>query len=297
MTIIKKPQSSDLPNQPQWFFEDSVPGTRHSNVSHGFLIDELIYKAETPFQDCLIFDNPVYGRVLVLDGIVQLSASDEHVYHEMIVHPPMFSHPDPQKVVIVGGGDGGTLREVLKHNPSEVVMIDIDRQFVEAAEQHLPALSCGAFSDPRVKMVFEDASVALKQYQGEFDVAIIDCNDAVGTSERLFEEDFYHTVSASMRADGVCTILAGSLLDEDFVIQTRQRIEACIGKVTGIKATIPCYHCGEFVFLMAAKSNLPSGPEEAKLGKLQTERGVVTKHWSPAIHHACQLLSPGSELW
>ncbi len=286
-----------LSGKDDWFVEDSVPGRRHGNVGHCFLIERLVYEAKTSFQDCLIFDNPMYGRILVLDGIVQLSTQDEYIYHEMIVHPPMFSHPNPEKVVIVGGGDGGTLREVLKHNPSEVVMIDIDRQFVKAAEQHLPTLSNGAFSDPRVRVVFEDASVALKQYKDKFDVAIIDCNDAVGTSEKLFEEAFYHTVSDSLSTSGVACFLAGSLLDEDFILQTRHRIEKCIGRVAGIKTTIPCYHCGEFVFLMATKVKEPKGPGVDELEKRRSTREVVTRHWSSAMHHACQLLPPGSLLW
>ena len=110
----------------------------------------------------------------MLDGIVQLSTFDEHIYHEMLTHPALFTHPAPKRVVIVGGGDGGTLREVLKHDPEEVVMIDIDRQLVDIAARHLPSLSDGAFSDPRLTLICEDAAVALRRYERAFDVAIID---------------------------------------------------------------------------------------------------------------------------
>jgi len=288
---------SGLEQDKTWFLEGSVPGRRLGNVNHGFLISDLVFKERTSFQECLIFDNSVYGRVLILDGIVQLSTSDEHIYHEMIVHPAMFSHPTPKRVVIVGGGDGGTLREVLRHNPEEVVMIDIDQQFVHAAAKHLPSLSDGAFEDPRVTMIFDDASEALRRYNNEFDVAIIDCNDAVGTSERLFEKDFYTTVANALKDDGICTVQTGSMLDEDFLQQTRLYLEEQLGRTTGFRLTMPCYHCGEYVFLMASKSYDPSGPEIKLLTDLQAQRNIDTKHWSPAIHHASQILPPHSTLW
>jgi len=286
-----------LEDDGRWFLEGSVPGTRHGNVSHGFLISDMVYKARTPFQECLIFDNPVYGRVLVLDGIVQLSTSDEYIYHEMIVHPPMFTHPNPKKVVIVGGGDGGALREVLRHNPEEVVMIDIDRQFLEATAKHLPSVSIGAFEDPRVTLVFEDASEALRRYENAFDVAIIDCNDAVGTSEKLFEADFYETVSNALKEDGMCAVQAGSMLDPDFLEQTRTRMQTHLGDTTGFTIAMPCYHCGDYVFLMASRTCDPSGPEAQELVSLQMQRGIDTKYWSPQIHHASQVLPPNSTLW
>lgn len=281
----------------KWFYEDAVPGKRKGSISHGFLMTDIVFKATTPFQEVLIFDNPVYGRVLILDGIVQLSTTDEHVYHEMLIHPPMFSHHNPKKVLIVGGGDGGALREVLRHNPEEVVMIDIDREFVHAAAKYLPSLSNGAFDDPRVTLVFEDASEALQRYENVFDVAIIDCNDAVGTSVRLFEEDFYSTVAGALKADGICAVQAGSMLDEDFLHQTRLRMQAHLGSTTGFKFSMPSYHCGEYVFLMASRSRDPSGPEADVLALTQTQRDIDTKHWSPLIHHASQVLPPSSTLW
>ncbi|MCP4126104.1 MAG: polyamine aminopropyltransferase [Gammaproteobacteria bacterium] len=291
------PARAGLEGDGKWFLEGTVPGCREGNVNHGFHITEVVHKERTHFQEYLIFDNPVYGRVLVLDGIVQLSTLDEHIYHEMLVHPTMFTHPNPQRVVIVGGGDGGTLREVLRHNPEQVIMIDIDEQFVRAAAKHLPSLSSGAFEDPRVTLLFEDASEALQQYEGAFDVAIIDCNDAVGPSEPLFEKDFYTTVARSLTDDGICAVQAGSMLDAEFLQQTYRRMTDQLGHTTGFRLTMPSYHCGEYVFLVASRSCNPSGPDSAMLTELQAQRGIATRHWSPAIHHASQVLPPQSKLW
>jgi len=266
-----------------------VPSKRYGNVNHGFSITKMVLEAQTNFQKCLIFDNPVYGRVLVLDGIVQLSTFDEHIYHEMLVHPAMFAHANPKRVVIVGGGDGGTLREVLKHNPTEVLMIDIDEEFVQIAAKHLPTLNDGALNDPRVTLLYEDASEALKQYESAFDVAIIDCNDAVGPSKVLFEQDFYNTVRQSLTAKGVCAVQAGSLLDVDFLYQTRNRIQASLGEVTPLRLTVPCYHCGEYMFFVASKAGPSTGPGIDILHDLQRERSVNTRYWSPQMHHASQI--------
>jgi len=281
---------SGLASDSKSFVEGTVPGRRHGHINHGFHITELILKESTPYQECLIFDNPVYGRVLVLDGIVQLSTFDEHIYHEMLVHPPMFTHAEPKRVCIVGGGDGGALREVLKHNPKEVVMIDIDEQFVHAAAKYLPSLNNGSFEDPRVTFLFEDASKALKEYEDTFDIAIIDSNDAMGPSEVLFEEDFYETVSRALKSDGIASIQVGSLLDLEFIQQTRDRIDAHLGCTNGFRLSMPSYHCGEYIFMVASKELNPSGPDSDTLRVLQEQRDIRTKHWSPAIHHASQIL-------
>jgi len=291
------PVRAGLEGNGKWFLEGAVPGCRSGNVNHGFHITKVVCEERTRFQEYLIFDNPVYGRVLVLDGIVQLSTSDEYIYHEMLVHPAMFTHPNPRRVVIVGGGDGGTLREVLRHDPEQVIMIDIDEQFVRAAAKHLPSLNAGAFDDPRVTLLFEDASEALLRYEGAFDVAIIDCNDAVGPSESLFEEDFYTTVSRSLADGGICAVQAGSMLDVGFLQQIRRRMTSKLGSTTGFRLTMPSYHCGEYVFMVASRSCNPSGPDVTVLADIQAQRGILTKHWSPEIHHASQALPPRSQLW
>jgi len=260
------------------------------NVSHVFQISQLVCNGRTRFQEYLIFDNPAYGRILVLDGIVQLSTLDEHIYHEMLVHPPMFAHPKPKRVCIVGGGDGGTLREILKHDPEEVVMIDIDEEFVRAIAKHLPSVNNGAFEDPRVTFIFEDANEVLERYQDAFDVAIIDCNDAVGPSEALFEGDFYAKVSRALKDEAVCAVQVGSMLEPTYIQKIRNRMETHLGSTVGFKLTMPSYHCGEYIFEVASKILDSSGPDIRVLEELQEMRGITTKYWSPLMHHASQVL-------
>jgi spermidine synthase len=288
--------SKGLDPKTGWFHEGTVPGRRHGNVNHGFRITNLVHFAKTKYQDVLIFDNPVYGRVLVLDGIVQLSTSDEHRYHEMLVHPAMFTHPSPRRVLIVGGGDGGTLRETLRHSPEQVVMIDIDGEFVEQAARFLPTLSAGAFDDPRLTLLHEDAACAIDRYS-DFDVLIVDGNDAMGPSVPLFGSPFYARVARALASGGVCAVQVGSFLDEDFIKTTRARISEHLPNTALYRFTMPSYHCGEYCFLMAAKDCDPAGPAATVIEERMKQRGIAgLKYYTPAMHHASQVL-PTSSAW
>ena len=295
-TLRSSRDRSAIEAQQDWFVEDSVPGSRDGTVRHSFAISSLIVDVSTQYQHCQIFDTPLYGRVLVLDGIVQLSTADEFIYHDMLVHPVMFTHDSPRNVLIVGGGDGGALREVLRHNPDRVVMIDIDEEFVRCAQQNLPSLSQGAFEDARLELVFGDASVAADSYSDAFDVVIIDCNDAVGTSAPLFEEAFYQSIAKVLKEGGVCSILAGAMLDAEFLCAVRTKISKYLGKTVCSRLTMPSYHGGEFVFMMATKSNVISEVDLQVLQDRQTTRGIETSYWSPAMHFASQVFAPSSPL-
>lgn len=287
---------SSIQREDNWYFEDGVHGKRQKNVSHGFRVSKLLLHETSKYQEYMVFDNPAFGRVLVLDGIVQLSTYDEHIYHEMLVHPPMFLHPKPKRILIVGGGDGGTLREVLKHNPDEVIMIDIDEQFVRSIEPLFPTINAGAFDDPRVTLLFEDASLALKGFEDTFDVAIIDCNNESGPSEALFSEAFYSLISNSLRKGGICSAQAGSLLDTEPLENMRSLMLRQIGLTTGHRITIPIYNCGEYMFFVSSTGSDPKATDISTLEERQSMRGVETKHWSPEIHHSTQLLPPNSTL-
>jgi len=295
--ILRSSCDGPAADSPQnWFTEDRVPGSRDGTVRHSFAIKSSLVDMHTPYQHCQIFDTILYGRVLVLDGIVQLSTSDEQIYHDMLVHPVMFSHESPESVLIIGGGDGGALREVLRHKPDRVVMIDIDEAFVRCAQEYLPSLSQSAFEDPRLELVFGDASVAVKDYPNTFDVVIIDCNDAVGTSEPLFEESFYQSVAQVLKKGGVCSILAGAMVDTEFLCSIRNRIARHLGNTVCSRLTMPSYHGGEFIFVMATKSDLLTEVNIQVLQERQTSKGLETSYWSPAMHFASQVFSPSNPL-
>jgi spermidine synthase len=138
--------------------------------------------------------------------------------------------------------------------------------------------------------------MALQRYENEFDVIIIDCNDAVGPSEPLFEEPFYGQVARALRPDGTCSVQGGSTLDPEFLQQVQQRMANRLGPTIGYRLTIPSYHCGDYIFFVASNSRNPAGPDREALAKLQTTRGIATRYWSPELHHASQVLPKDSAL-
>jgi len=165
---------------------------------------------KTAFQDLVIFRNRLFGRVLALDGVVQTTEADEFIYHEMIVHVPIFVHPSPERVLVIGGGDGGTVREALRHpGVRRIVMVEIDEMVVTAARTHLPTLSVG-LDDPRVDLKIADGVKFVAETKERFDVVIVDSTDPVGPAAPLFDREFYENVSRILDADGILITQAES---------------------------------------------------------------------------------------
>jgi len=188
-----------------WVFENQTPHLRL-----GWRVTEILRHEMTPFQELLVVDTAESGRALFLDGCVMLTEKDEYFYHEMIAHVPLFAHPLPERVLIVGGGDGGTLREVLKHREvKECVLCDIDQRVTEASRAFFPTLSVG-FDNPRATLLHEDALVYIKEQRGAFDVILVDSTDPVGPAVGLFEKPFYASLAASLKPGGIISAQAES---------------------------------------------------------------------------------------
>ena len=273
----------------KWFCEDTVPGKRFGKIKHCFLIDRLVFKGKSPYQEILIFDNPVYGRIFVLDGIVQLSETDEHIYHEMIAHPILFSHPNPQKVLIVGGGDGGSLREVLKHPLKEVYLVDIDKKVIEISEKYLPFVSKGAFNDKRLKLFIGDGAKFIKKFKDYFDIVIIDSNDPVGPSLALYSANFYKEVFKVLKKEGMMVAQIGSFLDFDNLIKKIfLKLKNIFSSVQIYRLTMPSYHCGEYCFIGASKKiNLNKTDFKQIKKRFDTlDLLIQARYYSPEIHFA-----------
>lgn len=277
----------------KWFCEGAVPGKRLGTMKFCFSIKKTIFKGKTPFQKVLIFDNPVYGRVFVLDGIVQLSEKDEFIYHEMITHPILFSHPNPKKVLIVGGGDGGVLREVLKHPVKEVYLVDIDKKIIELSKKYLPFVSKSAFKNKRVKIFIDDGLDFIKNFKIFFDIVIIDSNDPVGPSLALFSVKFYKDIFKALKKDGIMIAQVGSFLDfENLIKKIFRKLKNIFPFAQTYKLTMPSYHCGEYCFIGASKKiNLAKvnfNRIEKRFRMLQ--RKSKFNYYSPEIHRASMLL-------
>uniref|UniRef100_UPI000E0E491D spermine/spermidine synthase domain-containing protein n=1 Tax=Synechococcus sp. UW106 TaxID=368495 RepID=UPI000E0E491D len=276
-------------NEKKLVHESTKLGGLLENVKHSFVSSRTLADVKTKFQKCLIFENPLFGSVLCLDGDVQLSTYDEYIYHEMLVHPALFLHPSPLVIAIIGGGDGGTLREVLKHDPEEVIVIDIDKEFIDLSKKYLPSVSDGAFNDPKVKLIYEDAAIALGKQSNRFDVVILDCSDEIGPNKSLYDSSFYQTVAESLKCDGVCSIQGGSTLEKVFLEKTKKRINDSLGNSWPIRLTIPSYHCGEYQFFVASKSYNLNLLNLEELKRRLSNRKIKTRYWTPHRHLASML--------
>lgn len=168
----------------------------------GLRVKETLFVGKSRFQEIAVVDTYLYGRILLLDGIVQLSEKDEFMYHEMLVHPAMVTHPEPKRVLIVGGGDGGAAREVLKHPVEEVVLVDIDADVIEVCQKFFPHLA--PWDDPRLEIVIDDATKYITN-ASNFDVIVMDSTDPFpsGVAEPLFSPRFFEDVHQHLTEEGV----------------------------------------------------------------------------------------------
>ena len=191
----------------KWFFDEINP---HLLQLHA--IESTLYSGRTKFQSIEILKSPSFGKVLVLDGKIQSSEVDEFVYHELLVHPPMLAHPNPEKVFIAGGGEGATLREILRHSTvKKAVMVDIDSDVIKVCKKYLPEYHAGAFDDKRAKVYNTDARKWLAETKEKFDVIIIDLTEPVeaGPAYLLYTKEFYRIVQSKLTKDGVISVQAG----------------------------------------------------------------------------------------
>lgn len=192
-----------------WFIEQQTP-----NSAHMYSIASVYYLGKTKFQSVAILELTTLGKTLVLDGKVQSSLRDEHIYHELLVQPAMLTHPNPRSILIIGGGEGATLREVLKHNTvEEAVMVDLDEELVEVAKKYLPEFHQGSFDDKRARLVFCDGRKFVERCEPQrFDVVICDLTDpsAGGPALMLYTLEFYRMVYRVLKDDGIMVTQAES---------------------------------------------------------------------------------------
>lgn len=190
-----------------WFIE-SV----YTDLNVMLKVREVFYSGSTAYQKVEVIDSELFGRSLVLDGKTQSTERDEHIYHETLVHPAMLCHPDPKQVFIGGGGEGGTLREVLCHNSVEMAtMVDLDPEVVALCRQYLPNHHLGSFDDPRTNLIHEDARAYLQNTPDLYDVIILDLVDPLegGTAALLYTQEFYALAKARLNSGGVLVTQSG----------------------------------------------------------------------------------------
>jgi spermidine synthase len=253
-------------------------------------VDEVLYDRRSAHQHILAFRSATYGVVLALDGIIHLTERDEHAYQEMITHLPMHCHPDPRRVLIVGGGDGGVLREVCRHGAVEAItMCEIDREVCEVSRRFLGRATTEAFDDPRLTLLHVDAASYLQTSAEQYDVIIVDAPDPSGPAETLFTAAFYTSVRRALRAGGVmCSMGECMWLHLDLIGQVLAHCATVFPSVDYAFTTIPTYPSGQIGFLVC--STTPGHALRAPAREPPRAVAASLRYYTPAVHAAAFVL-------
>jgi spermidine synthase len=259
-------------------------------------IEMVLYHWRTEFQDVLIFENAIFGKVLVLDGVVQLTERDNHIYHEMIAYVPLMAHGSARNVLIIGGGDGGTLKEVLKHPVERVTLVELDGEVIDLSRRYLPNVSDGSFSDPRANVLVMDGTRYIAETREKFDVIIIDSTDPVGPGEPLFTATFYRACRTRLRPGGMIAVQSGAPFFQPKELETVcGRLAASFPGVRPYLAPVPTYAGGMLALVAAGESRDALRPP-CKVLRERFERLQVQAHYyTPEVHRAAFTLAPSFE--
>jgi len=270
-----------------WFGESEVmwPGQRFS-----IQCEEILYAEKSDYQDIVVFKSSTYGNVLVLDGVIQFTERDEFAYQEMITHLPMFAHKEPKKVLIIGGGDGGVLREVVKHPSVEKIdMCEIDDKVIDCAKRFFGEKIVAAYNDPRLNLVQGDAAEYIKRPDHDsYDVIICDSSDPVGPAESLFKPAFYEAMAAALNPGGItCTQGECVWLHMDLISNVLSACSNIFSNVEYAYTTIPTYPSGQIGFVLCSNDETEN---TIQIPKRAPTEDMQLRYYRPAIHRSAFVL-------
>ncbi len=262
-----------------WFTENYCPDARFS-----MRVDRQVYSAKSRFQQIDVYDTPAFGRVLVLDGCLMLTEKDEFIYHEMIVHPAMAVKPDIRSVLVIGGGDGGCVRELAKYDTVEKIdLCEIDREVIKACRAYIPQTSL-RMDDIRVNLHIADGLKFVRRQKDAYDLIIVDSTDPFGPGEGLFTREFYGNCLSALKADGILVNQHESPYypgDALACQRAHRQLHAVFPKAYVYQAHIPTYPSGHWLFGFASKS----GRDPRQLdGEAWEALGIKTRYYNTALH-------------
>ncbi|PSL14887.1 spermidine synthase [Marinobacterium halophilum] len=260
----------------------------YSGYGQTFTLDEVLFEHRTDHQELIIFRNREFGTVMALDGIIQTTERDEFIYHEMMTHVPILAHGKAKRVLIIGGGDGGILREVLRHESVEhVTQVEIDQAVIDMCKQYLPNHSAGAFDDPRANIVIADGVEFVSECTETFDVIISDCTDPVGPGEVLFSSRFYEGCKRCLNEGGVFVAQNGVVfMQPDEILTTRRRLGPYFADQSFYAAAVPTYVGGVMTLAWASDNVELRQLDVATISERFERSGIDTRYYNPALHVA-----------
>ncbi len=263
--------------------------TLYPNWGQRFLVKRELTHVRSGFQDILIFESFSHGRVMVLDGCIQITERDEFVYQEMLAHVPLLAHGDARRVLIIGAGDGGVLRRVLAHRGvTQAVMVEIDGEVIRLSKEYLPAIAGDAWSDPRAEIIVGDGiDYVMRADDASFDVIIVDSTDPIGVGEVLFTDDFYANCARILTTRGLVVNQCGvPFMQADELRETSLRRARFFSHVSAYVAAVPTYVGGLMTLGIAAKAAGIGSQSVEEIARRARETGILgaTEYWTPEIH-------------
>jgi spermidine synthase len=277
--------------------ETEMPGWSverlHEDFRQSLREATLLYDSETDHQRLRVFRNPTFGRILTLDGVVQVTEGDEFIYHEMMAHVPILAHGAARDVLIVGGGDGGMAREALRHKGvRRVVMVEIDAGVIEFSKQYLPGIGAGAFDDPRLEVVIADGADFMRESADSFDVIIVDSTDPIGPGETLFTDSFYGHAQRRLTPGGIIVTQNGvPFMQGAELTGTMRAFQTLFADASCYLTTVPTYVGGPMAMGWGSDGDGRHVTLEV-LERRFAESDLHTRYYTPQVHKAAFAL-PG----
>jgi spermidine synthase len=271
--------------------------TLYPDWGQRFLVTRELARVQSDFQDIVIFESSSHGRVMVLDGVIQITERDEFVYQEMLAHVPLLAHGSAANVLIIGAGDGGVLRRVLQHkNVKRAVMVEIDGEVIRLSKEFLPGIAGNAWNDPRADVIVGDGIDYVKRAEdGTFDAIIVDSTDPIGVGEVLFTDEFYQNCARILTPRGLIVNQCGvPFMQADELRETSLRRRAFFPHVTAYVAAVPTYVGGFMTLGWAAKDASLAAVPLSDIRARAAAAGILgtTRYWTPEIHVGAFNLPP-----
>lgn len=265
-----------------WYTENHT-----DNVKFSIKVDKHLRSAESEYQRIDIFESKEFGRMLTLDGYLMVTEKDEYIYHEMITHIPMAVNPDITNVLVIGAGDGGTVRELTRYNNiKNIDMVEIDEMVVEICREYLPQTAC-RLSDPRVHIFYQDGLRFVRSKENEYDLIIVDSTDPFGVGEGLFTKEFYGNCFKALKNDGILVNQHESTFYTSYANSMKRahsRIKSIFPIALVYQAHIPTYPSGHWLFGFASKKYDPRTDLKADRWN---SLGIKTKYYNTYLHTGC----------
>lgn len=261
--------------------------TEKQTESYGITakIKQTLHTEQTQFQKLDMVETEEFGNMLILDGMVMTTKRDEFVYHEMVAHVPLFTHPNPENVLVVGGGDGGVIREVLKHpSVKKATLVEIDGKVIEYSKKFLPEIA-GELENPRVEVIVGDGFMHIANAENEYDVIMVDSTEPVGPAVNLFTKGFYAGIAKALKEDGLFVAQTDNPWFKGDLIRTVQRdVKEIFPIVRLYIANVPTYPSGMWTFTIGSKKHDPLAVEEGRFHEIET------KYYTKELHKAAFVL-------